>query len=427
MIQFSRYVLGNGLRVLIHEDKSSALAAVNILYDIGSRDERPDKTGFAHLFEHLMFGGSKGAPDFDDPLQRAGGENNAFTNNDITNFYDVVPADNLETIFWLESDRMLALKINAKSLNVQKKVVIEEFKETTLNEPYGDVWHHLLGLVYEVHPYRWPTIGLVPAHIEEATLEDVKGFYEKYYCPNNAILTVAGNVNAEEVRRLIEKWFGDIPKGDTPERRLAAEPAQRGFRRKEVEANVPFDAIYMAFRTPARLDKDYYAIDLLTDVLSGGASSRLYRRLVKEQQLFTEIDCVQSGSLDPGMLMIDGKPMKGVSHEAAEAAIWQELDLVKKELIEERELQKLIHKIESQTAFTDVGAMNKAMNLSYYEALGDANLINTEIKEYEKVTALDINRMANEILVREHCSLLWYIAKEGGTAVAAGQLEEEEE
>lgn len=415
MIDFQRFILNNGLRVIVHEDNSTPLVAVNLLYDVGSRDENPTRTGFAHLFEHLMFAGSANVPDFDQPIQHAGGENNAFTNNDMTNFYASVPAENLETLLWIESDRMLALSINARTFKVQRKVVVEEFNETTLNEPYGDMWHLMSDMVYKVHPYRWPVIGLEPKHIEEANLTEVKDFYKKFYVPNNAILVVAGNLEkcggTEGVVQRIENWFGNILKGAVPPRELPLEPRQTVQIRKVVESNVPLEALYIAFRSPARRDDDYYAVDLLTDVLSNGSSSRFYRRLLKEQRLFSEIDCFQIGNIDPSVIIIEGKPSEGTSIEKAEAAIWDELELLKNDLIAENELQKLKNKIESQQAFGDAGALNKAMNLAYYELLGDANLINTEINNYNKVSAQDIQRVAKEIFTKENSAVLFYKPK----------------
>ena len=423
MIDFQRYILPNGLRVLIHEDNSTPLIAVNLLYDVGSRDENPTRTGFAHLFEHLMFAGSKHAPDFDMPIQQAGGENNAFTNNDMTNFYATVPAENLETLLWLESDRMLALNVNARSLNVQRKVVVEEFKETTLNEPYGDMWHHLSAMTYKAHPYRWPVIGLEPQHIVEATLPEVKGFYKKYYVPNNAILVIAGNLEKcgdndgtsrnyrEGVREKVEKWFGAIPKSDLPPRSLIQEPPQTEERRTILEAPVPLDALFMAFHAPARYDADYYAVDLLTDVLSNGSSSRFYRRLLKDKRSVSEIDCAQAGYLDPSLVIIDAKPTDGLSLEDIEGDIWAELETLKNEPISEKELQKLKNKMESQQTFSDAAALNKAMNLAFYELMGNAQLINTEIELYNAVSVADIQRVARQIFRKENSSVLYYKAK----------------
>ncbi len=411
MINFSKFELANGLKVIVHEDDSTPMAAVNVLYNVGARDESPEKTGFAHLFEHLMFGGSANIPDFDEPIQRAGGENNAFTNNDITNFYNVVPADNIETVFWLESDRMLHLNIDKKVLEVQRKVVIEEFKETCLNEPYGDVWHHIADLAFKVHPYRWPTIGKIPKHVEEATLEDVQDFYKKYYNPNNAILVIAGNIKTEKIKTLAEEWFGEIPSGDIPNRHIPQEPPQLEMHQRIQFSNVPVDAIYLAFHTPARNDKDFYTVDLLSDVLCNGGSSRLYRRLLRNERLFTNIDAYITGNIDPGLLIIEGKPADGVSIEAAEAAIWKELEILKNEPIPETELQKLKNKIESTLVFSETNVLNKAINLAFFELLGDADLINQEVAAYRKITTDDIQRVAKKILTKENCSELYYKSK----------------
>jgi len=411
MIEFSRFELANGLRVLVHEDDTTPMAAVNVLYDVGARDESPDKTGFAHLFEHLMFGGSLNVPDFDDPIQLAGGENNAFTNNDMTNFYDTLPAQNIETAFWLESDRMLSLNFSDQVLDVQRKVVVEEFKETCLNEPYGDMMHLLSDMVYKHHPYRWPTIGLEPAHIEAANMPDVKQFFFRYYRPNNAILVVSGNVKTEQVRALAEKWFGDIPRGEAPVRNLPVEPEQTEFRQLTKEANVPVDAIYLAFRMVARSDPDFYIADLLSDILCTGPSSRLYRHLLKERQLFSGIDCFVSAFLDPGLFIIEGKPAKGVTLEAAAAAIWEELEKLKIELIADNELQKIKNKAESNLIFSEMSALNKAINLAFFELMGDPDLINKEAEIYQQISAADIQRVAQQMLRRENCSQLCYIAK----------------
>ncbi|MEM8909343.1 MAG: pitrilysin family protein, partial [Bacteroidota bacterium] len=361
--------------------------------------------------EHLMFGGSANIPDFDEPIQRAGGENNAFTNNDITNFYNILPAENLEPAFWLESDRMFSLNFNEKNLEIQQKVVVEEFKETCLNQPYGDAWHHLSELAYQVHPYRWPTIGKIPKHVEDATLEDVKAFYYKYYRPNNAILVVAGNVRLTQIEQLTHKWFGDIPAGNTPQRNIPAEPPQQEFHQRVSEANVPMDAMYLGFHCSGRLDPDYYATDLLSDVLCNGQSSRLYRRLLKERPLFTQIDAFITGNIDPGLLIIEGRPSAGVDLEEAEAAVWAELDLLKTHPISEPELQKFKNKIESTLVFSEASILNKAINLAYFELIGNLNLINTEVEEYSKVTVQDIQRLAQKIFTKANCSELHYRVK----------------
>ena len=408
MIRFSKHQLANGLRVLVHEDASTPMAAINLLYNVGARDESPDKTGFAHLFEHLMFSGSENVKDFDDPIQRAGGDSNAFTNNDVTNFYDLVPAENIETVFWLESDRMLSLNINERDLDIQRKVVVEEFKETCLNEPYGDVWHHLADLAYTQHPYRWPTIGKVPRHVEEATLEDVRDFFYKYYCPNNAILVVAGNVKEEQVLKLADKWFGDIPSRTVPERQLPPEPPQVMLQRRVQQAKVPVDALYLAFHVPERSHRDFYIVDLISDILGNGPSSRLFRKLHKEKPVFNSIDSYVTGSIDPGLLVIDGQPVDGVSLEEAEKAVWKELQLLKDELISEKELQKYKNKIESTLVFSESNILNKAINLAFFELLGNANLINEEARFYQEITVEDIQRVARQVFVEENCSALFY-------------------
>ncbi len=409
MVSFTRHILPNGLRVLVHEDMATPLVAVNITYNVGSRDEHAEKTGFAHLFEHLMFAGSKNVPDFDDPLQRAGGENNAYTTNDYTTFYEIVPAENLETALWIESDRMMALRISRKSLEVQRKVVVEEFKETCLNEPYGDAWHHLSELMYREHPYRWPVIGLAPEHVENATLDDVRAFYKNWYTPNNAVLSIAGNVRPDAALQLAEKWFGSIPAGPGMLRQLAAEPPQEGPRRKEVHARVPVPAVYLAFRMPARLDPAFYPVDLLSDVLAQGQSSRLYRHLLKERQLFSQIDAYVTGNTDPGLLVIEGRPAAGVPVETALAAIWEELEQLKQEPLEARELVKIQHHFESTIVFSETSVMNKAQNLAFYEILDRAELMNEEIDIYLAVTPADLHRAANSLFQADNSATLIYV------------------
>ncbi len=411
MIQYERFTLENGLRVLVHTDKSTPMAVVNVLYDVGAKDEDPSQTGFAHLFEHLMFGGSINIPSYDEPLQVAGGENNAFTTNDLTNYYCQLPAENLETAFWLESDRMLSLAFSKKSLEVQRKVVCEEFKEHYINKPYGDVWHNMRTLAYTKHPYRWMTIGASLKHIEDATLDDVKAFFTKHYTPCNAILVVAGNVQLEHVRILAEKWFGPIPAGIRYQRNLPVEPKQTESRQHSIKANVPLDALYKCWHMPSRTDDRYHACDLLSDILSGGGSSRLYQKLVKEKQLFSNIECYHFGSTDPGLMAIEGKLVKGVSMETAEAALSEEIEQLKNDIIPEKELQKVKNKAESAMAFEDMSLMNRASSLAMYENLGDADLINTELEKYQRVRPEDIRQMCREIFDPNNCNTLHYLSQ----------------
>lgn len=410
MINFERFVLSNGLRLLVHTDKSTPMAVVNVLYDVGAKDENPDKTGFAHLFEHLMFGGSKNIPVYDEPLQLAGGENNAFTTNDFTNYYCQLPAENLETAFWLESDRMLSLAFSKKRLDVQRKVVCEEFKENYINKPYGDVWHKLRELAYSTHPYRWMTIGKELKHVEEATLEDVKIFFHKFYNPLNAILVVAGNVEAGQVKLLAEKWFGPIPSGEKYMRQLPEEPPQLAPRTLEVKADVPLDALYKCWHIYPRLDDRYYVADLITDVLGSGASSRFFNVLVKEKKLFSNIECYHLGSTDAGILVIDGKLVKGVSMKLAEEAVEEEIQKFMKQGVEMKELEKVKNKTESAMVFEDMSLTSKASSMAIYELLGDASLINTELEKYKAVTPDAIAQVSKEIFNENNCCTLYYLS-----------------
>jgi predicted Zn-dependent peptidase len=411
MIQFNRFVLGNGLRVLVHEDVSTPMAVVNIMYDVGARDEDPSRTGFAHLFEHLMFGGSTNIADYDEPLQRAGGENNAYTTNDLTNYYCQLPAQNIETAFWLESDRMLSLAFGEKSLDVQRKVVSEEFKEHYINKPYGDVWHKMRELAYTTHPYRWMTIGKELSHVENARIEDVKAFFFRHYRPVNAILVVAGNVQTDKIRILAEKWFGDIPTGEKYIRKLPAEPPQTASRKAVYHANVPLDAFIKTWHMAGRLDKGYYAADLITEILGGGGSSRLFQALVKEQKLFSNLDCYHFGSIDAGLLAIEGKLVKGVNMETASAAVDVEIARIRSENVSDAELQKVKNKTESVIAFEDMSVMSRAGSLAMYELLGDAQLMNTELAKYQAVTAQDILEYSQSIFDENNSNTIFYYSK----------------
>jgi zinc protease len=409
MIAFKEFELGNGLRVIVHEDPTVQIAVMNILYDVGSRDEHPDKTGFAHLFEHLMFGGSKNIPSYDEPLQNVGGENNAFTNTDITNYYLTVPASNIETAFWLESDRMMSLSFDPKVLEVQRKVVIEEFKQRYLNQPYGDVWLKLRPLAYQVHPYQWATIGKEIGHIENATMEDVRSFFFQYYVPNNAILVVAGNVTVEQVKELSEKWFGGIA-GGKKARHLPKEPKQTQKRFLEIKAPVPANAFYKAWHMPGRFHDDYYAIDLLSDLLGRGPSSRLFQKLVKEKEIFTSISSFVMGTIDPGLLVVSGRVKDGVSLQQAEEEVEIILHDFNNAELSEEELDKVKNQAESMLEFGEVEVINRAMNLAFAKLSGDANLVNVESKKIAQVSIADIKRVSQEIFQEGNSNVLYYQA-----------------
>lgn len=410
MISFQQFTLANGLKVLVHEDHTVQIAVLNILYNVGSRDEQPDKTGFAHLFEHLMFGGSANIPSYDEPLQKVGGENNAFTSTDITNYYLTVPATNLETGFWLESDRMLSLSFDPKVLEVQRKVVIEEFKQRYLSQPYGDVWLKLRPLAYHVHPYQWATIGKEISHIENATMDDVKDFFFAHYVPNNAVLVVAGNVTFDQVKQLSEKWFGPIPAGKRTERKLPIEPRQNQKRTLEVNAKVPANALYKTYHMPGRFHPDYYAVDLLSDVLSRGQSSRMYQQLVKEKEIFTSVSSFVMSTIDPGLFVVSGRVKEGVDLMRAEKEVDEILQKIMTEGASEEELEKVKNQAEASLEFGEVEVMNRAMNLAFATLSGDPDWVNQEAKLISSVTLQDIKRVAGEVLRDENSSVMYYRA-----------------
>ncbi len=411
MIEFERFVLDNGLTVLFHRDTTTPIAAVNVLYKVGSRDEQPDKTGFAHLFEHLMFEGSKHIPSYDRPLEQAGGSSNAFTNFDYTNYYLTIPKDNIETALWLESDRMLELDFSQEKLDIQKNVVIEEFKETILNRPYGDDYKLMLKLAYKVHPYRWAVIGEDFKHIERATLDDVKEFFFKYYAPNNAILGIGGDFEPQKIKDLIHKWFDDIPKRDVPVRAYPQEPVQTEQRVMTVERDVPFDEIMLAFHYFPRTDFGAYVADVITDILAFGNSSRLFVNLVKKRRLFSEIDSYISGTLDKGLLFIYGVLNKGVSPDEGLNAIWEELERLKTEPVDDRELEKILNNNEAQFILGRMNLQRRVMNLCYYEMLGDANLYSVDFDRYRNVSKKDILTYANIIFQPQKANILYYLSK----------------
>ena len=410
MIQFSRHILDNGLTVICHTDKSTPFVSVNVLYKVGSRNEQADKTGFAHLFEHLMFGGSTHIEDYDKHVQLAGGESNAYTTNDLTNYYITIPASNIETALWLESDRMAGLNLSPSSLDIQKHVVIEEFKQRYLNNPYGDLWLKLRPLAYKVHPYRWATIGVSPEHIERATLEDVGAFFRQFYAPDNAIVSICGNIAEDKALELVKKWFGDIPPAHRPVSHIPAEPRQTEERRSIVpDNNVPADAIYKVFHMGGRDSDDFYACDIISDILSNGQSSRLYVNLIKNQRLFSGIDAYVSGDRDPGLFIFSGKLSEGVAIEEAEAAIQNEIDRFIEDPISERELQKVINKTEARISYSEINYQGKSANLAFFDYLGDVNLINSESTRYAEVSLDSIKQTARELFSAQNCSTLWYL------------------
>lgn len=417
MIEIEKFCLDNGLRVIVHNDNSTPIVSFNLLYDVGSKDEDPNRTGFAHLFEHLMFGGSINIPVFDEHLERTGGENNAFTNNDFTNYYITIPKENLETAFWLESDRMLSLAFSKKSLEVQRNVVVEEFNQRYLNQPYGDIWLLLRPLAYKVHPYRWPTIGMEPEQIKKATLADVKEFFYKHYAPNNAILSIAGPVSTDEIFNLSKKWFGEIESRPVPIRNLPKEPQQVESRILEVEKDVPFDSIYKAYHMSNRNHNDFHATDLISDLLSNGKSSRLYQKLVKEHNLFSDINAYITGDVDDGLFIITGRLFKNTSFKVAESAINDELESIKHKTIDGYELEKVKNKFESNFKFAEANPLDKAMNLAFYELLSNANDINFEVERYRETTVEKVKEVASKIFTEKNCSTLYYKAKGNGNSI----------
>lgn len=408
MITYETFTLHNGLQFIINIDKNTPFVAINTLYDVGSKDESPDKTGFAHLFEHLMFGGSKHIPSFDTPLQKVGGENNAFTNTDITNYYITLPKDNIETGFWLESDRMLELAFSQKNLDTQKSVVIEEFKQRYLNRPYGDTWLLLRPLAYTTHPYMWPTIGKDISHIEQAVMKDVTDFFYRHYAPNNAIISISGNVSVREIKKLAKKWYENIPQRDIIPRNLPKEPEQLSKRTLSVERNVPVDTIYKVFHMCNRLHPDFYTSDIISDILSNGKSARLYTNLVQNQRLFSEINAYITGEIDEGLFVISGNIMPGIRMEQAEQAIYSELEKLTNGFVFDYELQKVTNKIESTIIFSETNVLNKAMNLAKFAHLGDVSYIQKEIENYTKVSSKDIQRVASQLFKESNDSTLYY-------------------
>lgn len=410
MINYQRFVLENGLEVLVHEDHSTKMAVLNILYKVGSRNEIPGKTGLAHYFEHLMFGSSKNVPVFDTALERVGGSCNAFTNTDITNYYITLPAVNIETAFWLESDRMLQLNLSEKTIETQRKVVIEEFKQRYLNQPYGDVFHHIRKLAFNTHPYQWPTIGNDIEDIVNYSREDVEEFYFTHYRPDNAIMVVAGDVTLDQVRVLADKWFGDIPSGRIPKRSIPVELPQTGKKTLVVDAEVPTDALYKVYHMPGKLQEGYLQADLITDILGFGRSSTLEQKLVKNGHIFASVSAYIFGTVDPGLMVFSGKMEKGQSAELAEKALDQVVQEFLGSSIPEDTLTKVKNQAEAMKTYESVQLLNRAMSLAYYGHLGNPELYQTEYEKKTQIPAESILDWGKEILKEENASTVYYKA-----------------
>ncbi len=409
MVTFQEKKLSNGLTVITHYDKSSPLAIVNVLYKVGSRNEQAKQTGMAHLFEHLMFSGSKHVEDFDLPLQEVGGENNAFTNCDITNYYDIVPAENIETALWLESDRMKFLDLSDKNVDIQKKVVIEEFGETCLNRPYGDLWHHVSDLCYQKYPYKWPTIGYTPEHVESISKANALDFYEQFYEPSNATIAITGNISNDKAFDLVNKWFGDFDSNHEVKSLESDEPDQTAKRSRTVYGNVPTASIMMAFPMHQRIHPDYYAHDLLSDVLGYGKTSRFYKKYVIDQAIFTSVNIYITGTHGPGLFIIEAKPAEGVSIDQCRETIWNELELLKKEGVTDYELQKIKNSLVSHMAFSETSILNKAMSLAYFDSIGSTQLINDQMAAYAKVSTDQMLRISRSLFTEQKTNEIIYL------------------
>ncbi|MBO7313397.1 MAG: insulinase family protein [Alistipes sp.] len=411
MIKYKEAHLKNGLTILVNRDRASKLAAINILYKVGARNEASDKTGFAHLFEHLMFRGTHNVPDFDMPVQMACGENNAFTNNDYTNFYITLPKENLSTALWLESDRMRNLNLSYEACETEKMVVIDEFKQRYLNQPYGDESMLLRDLCYKVHPYRWSTIGISPEHIERATLEDVHSFYNLHYRPSRAILSISADMDEDEMIRLATEYFGEIEDIGGDIAPVPAEPEQLEPRRLEVEREVPATDITIAFHMGDRLSREFFLGDLCSDLLAGGESSRLVNHLVKERGLFSAVNAYITGSLDAGLFIVKGRLLPDTTEQEAEEALWGELDKMKHGYISDYELEKVKNKFEANMLMGEINVMNKAMNLGFYAMTGRLELINEEADIYRSLTREEVAEFAHKIFTKNNSSTLIYRAK----------------
>lgn len=415
-ISFTEFTLKNGLHVIVHEDHSTPVVAVDVCYHVGSKNEQMEKTGFAHLFEHLMFDGSTNVErgEFDELTTKAGGYNNAYTTEDVTNYFEVFPSHQLELALWLESDRMLQFAIQEISLATQRDVVKEERRYRYENTPYGSVWVKIPENAFKVHPYRWPVIGYEES-LDRATLQDVKEFYEAYYVPNNAVLVIAGDVEANGVKMLVEKYFGGIPRGKRPTLTVTAvEPPQSREYRETVPDNVELPAVFQAYHIPEEGSSDYYALQLLADILVTGESSRLYKRMIYDEQIASEVSVDIEGREHPGMLVIYSIANTGQKPDTLESVIWQELDKIKKAGVTERELQKVKNKTEAAYVSRLQANSGKADLLAhYYTFFGNAELINAEIERFLKVTPENVQRVARKYLATENCVVFHYVPKKG--------------
>ncbi len=411
MIDIAQHTLANGLKIVHNRHTTSGMAVVNLLYKVGSKNENPEHTGLAHLCEHLMFGGTSAIPKFDSVLLEAGGENNAWTNTDITNYYDIIPVANIETALWAEADRMHNISLSDKSVEVQRNVVQEEFKQRCLNTPYGDVWHILRDMVYKEHPYRWPVIGKTLADIEEVSHSVIRDFYNTHYAPNNAILSVVGNIDSDKLFLMAEKWFSHLTPNIYEKKTLPVEPEQTTPRFKEVEKNVPHNLLIKAYRMCGRKQLDYAVCDLLSDILSTGRSSRMYRNIYAKGDLVASIDASITGDVEPGLFVIKAQLLPGVPYETIENAINTEIEKLKQELVPANELEKALNKFESNTLFSNIGNEERAANLAYFEMLGDAHLINHEVEQYRATTSDAIMCVARKLFDSNNCSTLYYRAK----------------
>jgi zinc protease len=411
MISYTKHVLNNGLTLLINTDYSTKIATINTLYKVGARDEHSEKTGFAHLFEHLMFEGSKHVPHFDKELQKAGGSSNAFTNNDYTNYYCTLPIEAIETALWVESDRMLHLDLSEKNLKNQISVVSEEFKQRYLNQPYGDLWFIVRKMVYKQHPYQWPTIGKDLSHIEKAQMEDVQQFFQTYYNPSNAVLSISGAISSDDAIRLVEKWYGDIPSGKSNKNTYPVELTQTEQRFERVERDVPQNILLKAYLMPERTHTNYYVYDVISELLSGGKTARLYNELVKKNALFTDISAFVTASLSQGMFVVSGRLADGVNMDTANEAVNQLLNDFSSQKVKQDELEKCINNVMFSHAVNSIGVLNKAMNLAYFEMLEDANLFNSELDKYKNVSAEQVQKVSSDLFRKDKENLLYYLKK----------------